>query len=297
MRKLSLVLAIFMLVSTFAVVVNAAAAVNGKKTVTAYVADINVDGVVDETWYNVPAIHVDVVKENASAWFGDTSKVSGVDYATADAKVLWNGSDTLYILYAVSDKVISLVGENPWDRDSVEIFIDYSNDTDDPTVDVQARIMADGVNELSNQYIKECAWGEYGSGFVYEIALDVSEVSGGNYFGIDFQYNDDAMGDGVRAVCLGWSDSTDRASTDATVYGQCELSETTLTDYLAAIAAELPEQDTANDESVETDTSAGTPVETEDAPVTTAPVTSDAGIVAAAAVMAVAAGVVLSKKH
>ena len=37
--------------------------------------------------------------------------------------------------------------------------------------------------------------------------------------------------------------------------------------------------------------------ETVDAPATTAPTTADAGIVAAAAVMAVAAGVVLSKKH
>ena len=35
----------------------------------------------------------------------------------------------------------------------------------------------------------------------------------------------------------------------------------------------------------------------EDAPVETAPVTADAGIVAAAAVMAAAAGIVLSKKH
>lgn len=39
------------------------------------------------------------------------------------------------------------------------------------------------------------------------------------------------------------------------------------------------------------------PVENTDAPAADVPVTSDAGIVAAATVMAVAAGVVLSKKH
>ena len=59
----------------------------------------------------------------------------------------------------------------------------------------------------------------------------------GEYFGIDFQYNDDAEGNGVRNVCLGWSDSQDKASSDPSVYGQCLLSDVTVDDLIAEAEA------------------------------------------------------------
>ena len=131
-----------------------------------------------------------------------------------------------------------------------------------------------------------------GSKIVLEVSADVSPVdlSTGPYIGIDFQYNDDAMGDGVRAVCLGWSDATDKASSDVTVYGQCLLSDTTIEAVKAeaeAAQAAADAEATAND-AVEADTNA---------PAVNTPVTADAGIVVAAAVMACAAAFVCKARH
>ena len=59
---------------------------------------------------------MNVVKENASAWFGDSSKVAGEDYVTLNCKVLWNGKDTLYVLFVVVDDKISMVGQRLAER-------------------------------------------------------------------------------------------------------------------------------------------------------------------------------------
>ena len=207
--------------------VAAAPAVAGRKTCEAYIANITLDGKIDDAWNYAPEIKVDTVKENASSWFGDKSKVAGKDYATLTCKVLWDGHGTLYLLYIVKDNVISLTGANAWDQDSIEYFIQPENSTDSSAEKIQKRLMAD--NSSSDIGAEEYGYSKIDGGFVYEIAVDISEVGGaGQYFGIDFQYNDDAEGNGVRNVCLGWSDSTDKASSDPSVYGQCLLSDKTV---------------------------------------------------------------------
>ena len=77
----------------------AAPAVDSRKTCEAYIADIKVDGTIDEAWEYAPIISVDTVKENASAWYGDSSKKAGVDYATLNCRVLWDGDSTLFMLF------------------------------------------------------------------------------------------------------------------------------------------------------------------------------------------------------
>ena len=191
----------------------AAPAVDGRKTCEAYIADIKVDGTIDEAWEYAPIISVDTVKENASAWFGDSSKKAGVDYATLNCRVLWDGDSTLFMLFEVQDKTISLVGANPWEQDSIEYFLQTENSTDSAAAKTQVRYLADGSSELPAD--SQAAFKETDGGFLYEISCDISAVGGaGEYFGIDFQYNDDAEGNGVRNVCLGWSDSQDKASSD-----------------------------------------------------------------------------------
>lgn len=231
-KLFALCMAALMTVMAMAATVSAAPAVDGRKTCTAYVADIDVDGKIDDAWAYAPEIPVDVVKENASSWFGDTSKVAGEDYATLTCKVLWDGDSTLYVLYVVEDKTISMVGANDWLRDSVELFIQMDNETEDASAPrTQQRWFADGA---TNGHDNEAGFSQNGDTLIYEVEFDVSAVSGGNYIGIDFQYNDDAEGNGDRNVCLGWSDATDKASGDSTVYGQCELSDTTVAELIAA---------------------------------------------------------------
>lgn len=216
--------------------ITAAPAVDGRKTCEAYIADIKVDGTIDEAWDYAPIIPVDQVKENASAWYGDSSKKAGVDYATLNCRVLWDGDSTLFMLFEVQDKTISLVGANPWEQDSIEYFLQTENSTDPAAAKTQVRYLADGSSELPAD--SEAAFKETDGGFLYEISCDISAVGGaGEYFGIDFQYNDDAEGNGVRNVCLGWSDSQDKASSDPSVYGQCLLSDVTVDDLIAEAEA------------------------------------------------------------
>ncbi|MCI8387016.1 MAG: hypothetical protein HFE63_00930 [Clostridiales bacterium] len=230
MKKLATIASATALASLLAVNTLAAPAVAGRKTCEAYIADVTVDGKIDDVWNYAPVIPVDTVKENASSWFGDTSKVAGKDYAVANAKVLWNGNNTLYILFEVEDNEISTVGSNAWDRDSVEYFIQYKNANDNDKV--QKRIMAD--NSTSDIGAEEYGYARTTKGCIIEVAVDISAVGGaGEYFGIDFQYNDDAEGKGVRNICLGWSDSKDKASSDPSVYGQCLLSDKKVDDIIA----------------------------------------------------------------
>ncbi|MCI8386986.1 MAG: hypothetical protein HFE63_00775 [Clostridiales bacterium] len=230
MKKLATIASATALASLLAVNILAAPAVAGRKTCEAYIADVTVDGKIDDVWNYAPVIPVDIVKENASAWFGDTSKVAGKDYAVVNSKVLWNGNNTLYILFEVEDNVISTVGANPWDQDSVEYFIKLDNaNTGDKT---QNRLFSD--NKGGDLAAEVYGYARTTKGCIIEVAVDISAVGGaGEYFGIDFQYNDDAEGKGVRNVCLGWSDAIDKASSDPSVYGQCLLSDKKVADIIA----------------------------------------------------------------
>ena len=232
-KKLIATLSAISAASMLGLGVMAGPAVDGRKTCEAYIADIKLDGKIDDAWKYAPVIKVETVKQNASKWYGDKTKVAGKDYATLNCKVLWNGKDTLYLLYEVKDNVISLKGSNSWEKDSIEYFIQIDNSTDKSATKIQKRLMAD--NSTSDIGTESYGYAKTDGGFVFEIAVDVSKAGGaGQYIGIDFQYNDDAEGKGVRNVCLGWSDSTDKASSDPSVYGQCKLSETTVASLIEA---------------------------------------------------------------
>ena len=114
-------------------------------------------------------------------------------------------------------------------------------------------------------------------GYNVEVAVNLSEwgLAEGDAIGLQLQINDmtAANPSGTTAV-YNMAQSLGAKSWDADLY-----------DYIK-LGAELVIEEPVVDEPAV------------DAPAdTTAPVTADAGIVAAAAVMAIAAGVVLSKKH
>lgn len=280
MKKIfALGMAALMMVTAMATAISAAPAVDGRKTCTAYVADIDVDGVIDDAWAYAPEIPVDVVKENASSWFGDSSKVAGVDYATLTCKVLWDGDSTLYVLYVVNDSTLSMVGANDWLKDSIELFVQMDNEAEDSSASKsQLRYYADGSSD-------GIGYSNDGDTYIFEVEYDVSALSGGNYIGIDFQYNDDAEGNGDRNVCLGWSDSVDAASSNCTVYGQCELSDTTVAEL---IAAEKAAAEAAAAEAAAAEAAAAEVVDAA-AEQATAPATGDYAVAALFAAMAMCA--------
>lgn len=52
--------------------------------------------------------------------------IKGVKGAVAKVKTLWD-ENSLYVYAQVADEHLSKSSENPWEHDSVEIFIDYNN--------------------------------------------------------------------------------------------------------------------------------------------------------------------------
>ncbi len=197
------------------------------KSVTCYIGgEINVDGEIDEVWEEVDFIYVENLK--TGAYMGDSSKDSS-DYAELQCKVLWDGEYTLYILYVVYDPLISQAGAQEWERDSVEFFIDEDNERNGAfdNNSIQWRIMAVEQNDgylnwkIPAQVVKMIP-----NGYVVEIAYEFSDVElvDGHSIGFDLQINDDAEGNGQRHACLGWSDTTDKASSDNTVWGTLTFS-------------------------------------------------------------------------
>lgn len=222
----SLVLAVCLL-SLCSISVSAADTIDKRKTATAYIGDITVDGKAEDAWNYATVINADIVKENASAYFGKLDgKVAGVDYAALKVSILWDGTSVLYLLYQVTDPLLNATGANNWEWDSIEWFIDLDNfNTGDTALDSQIRIEYDGTDLSGGTYYTYSS-ALTSDGYLVEIAIDMSalspdlKISDGEAIGIDFQCNDDHNGDGIRSVCLGWSDTIDKASASSEVYGQ-----------------------------------------------------------------------------
>ncbi len=281
-RIFSAILATLMIGSAAIATVSAATKVSGRKTVEAYIAtDITVDGKIEDSWKYAPEIKIDVLKSNTDkTWYKDTMK-AGVDYAQATAKVLWDGNKTLYVLNTIVDKTPNYTATNTWDKDGVDLFISWENAAAAGAAkSAQYRAVSDGSAQ-SSWDAASYKIGKSGDMFVIEWALtiDTAKVGGGagQYIGIDFQCNDNVLGKGKRECNLGWSDTADKASSDASVYGQCLLSAKKVADIKAAqTTAATTKAPAASGSSA---------------------ATFDAAIVIAAVAAAAGAGVVVSKKR
>ena len=279
-RILTAVLAALMVSSAAIATVSAGEKVEGRKTAEAYVAtDITVDGKIEDAWKYANSYKVDQVKGYAKDWYKDTMK-TGVDYASMTVKVLWDGKATLYILAEVSDKTPNHVADSTWLRDSIDMFFRMDNtNTPGNKRDFQPRVYADGSNATSVKNLLKTAVVVNNGSWIMETAVDVTKAGGsGKYVGIDFQYNDNVLGKKAREVCLGWSDKEDKASSEATVLGQCLLSTKKVADIKAA----------AQTTAATTKAPAAKP---------TAPATFDAAVIIAVVAAASGAGVVVSKKR
>ena len=241
---------------------------------------ITIDGEMND------AVWADAVKVEINQFNGGTENdTHGTAY------MLW-GDNTLYLFYDVTDPEIvppaeDLQQNSPWNTDSVEMFFDFGNEHADLVqqfrVDCSGWLSykpeggATSYGPDAGKYFGDYAVKMDKDGYNVEVAVNLSEwgLAEGDAIGLQLQINDMTAANetGTTAV-YNMAQSLGAKSWDADLY-----------DYVVLGAPlEVPEE----------------PVEdapVEDAPAESAPVTADAGIVAAAAVMAIAAGVVLSKKH
>jgi endo-1,4-beta-xylanase len=77
-----------------------------------------VDGVQDPVWAGANEIAT-------NTW------VFGTSGATARVKTLWD-SGSLYVFAHVTDTLLSRASANPWEQDSVEVFLDQDNQQGEP---------------------------------------------------------------------------------------------------------------------------------------------------------------------
>ena len=131
--------------------------------------------------------------------------------ATATAKTLWSDGK-LYVLMEVTDADIDLTNSNPWEKDSVEVYIDRGNTKSGQyTNDIQQiRVSADGA-ELSfgsgasedvQKSMVQTAGTIVDGGYVVEMAIDLGTAEAGTFEGVDFQIND--AKNGARIGVRNW---------------------------------------------------------------------------------------------
>jgi endo-1,4-beta-xylanase len=161
-----------------------------------------VDGEEDAAWSSAEEIATET-------W------VMGSSGATARIKTLWDGGQQLFVYAVVSDTLLSKASANPWEEDSLEIFIDQNNGK---TISYEAD---DGQYRIN--FDNEQSFGGAASaatigsatrlipgGYVVEAVITLTAVTpaDGTLIGTDFQVNNDQDGNGTRDSVVTWNDPT-----------------------------------------------------------------------------------------
>ncbi len=182
-----------------------------------------VDGTVDDVWAKANV----VTTGNA---------VSGTNTATAEVSTLWSGDgSTLYVLAKVTDPVVNVAASNPWEQDSIEIFVDPGNAKNGAyrAADTQIRISATnqrsyGTGNAADQDARvTSAVTTVDGGYVVEASISLLTYGGsGTVHGLDFQVND-ANAQGQRIGVRSWADATGNGYASTSNWGAAKLVEAT----------------------------------------------------------------------
>ena len=292
MKKLTLILAVVMVLSMIAVLPTSAATISNDGVVLKGTPVI--DGFYDEIYGQSANFHYDeddigVVYDT----FGDDP------HHDAMANFLWD-DNYFYMLISVQDDDVVSSGkeyieaeDNPWQNDAVEcwFYLDDSyickvhNDAFGYTMFCFAQGSVGSPEVLFNCDASKYAVQTTSSGYTIEVAFKLADefaglIAGGKEMGFYIQLND-TQDEAHETICCSGGQDAKAAET---------IFKFSTEEVVAPVVEEAP--------AAEVEDAAAAAFAAEAAPaVTVAPTTADAGIVAAVAVMAIAAGVVLSKKH
>ncbi|MFS0724371.1 endo-1,4-beta-xylanase [Paenibacillus sp. 1P07SE] len=193
------------------------------KTAQAAKGTPTIDGNRDDSWnHAAPALQTNV-------W------VEGNAGATAEFQTLWD-HEHLYVYAEVSDTLLSDASANPWEQDSIEIFVDQNNaktsvyDSDDGQYRINYKnVRTVGGHASHDNYTSavRILHDEDGAvvGYAVEaaIALDRIAAKPGDLIGFDLQVNNDQNGDGTRNSVAIWSDPTGQSYMNASRLGVIQL--------------------------------------------------------------------------
>ena len=173
-----------------------------------------VDGTEDEVWNRAEVLRVDQYQ------LGDNG-------ASGTARVLWDDQN-LYVLIKVQDTELDKANVNPWEQDSVEVFLDETNSKDPfygPGVG-QYRVNYDNEATFNPEDIAEgfeSAVLVDGTNYTVEMKIPFRTITpaNGHKIGFDAQIND-AKGGSRQSVAI-WNDMTGQGWQDPSVFGVLEL--------------------------------------------------------------------------
>ena len=154
----------------------------------------------DDIWSKAPEINVN---QYQTAWAG----------ATGVAKALWD-KENLYVLVKVQDDVLDNSHSDPWEQDSIEIFIDQNNYKStfyQGTNHGQYRISFENetsFNPISIEEGFESKTSISGTNYTVEVKIPLTEITPAKNIeiGFDVQIND--AKDGSRQSVAAWNDTT-----------------------------------------------------------------------------------------
>jgi len=140
---------------------------------------------------------------------------------------MWDQDDKkLYVLAEVTDSLLSDASDNPWEEDSIELFIDQNNGKTDmyESDDAQYRVNFNNVQSFGGNARAdsiESAVCITDDGYIVElsITLDAPEIEEADFIGFDFQINDDGAGDGIRSSVVTWNDPVGTAYRNTENFG------------------------------------------------------------------------------
>ena len=171
------------------------------------------DGVVDKIWQRAPAITTGV-------------RVTGAAGATATGRLLWDDTH-LYVLATVTDPSLDEANANPWEQDSVEIFVDPDNSKGAAydSNDGQYRVSFTNRRSVGGAVADKLtsATATVPGGYVVEaaIALDSISPAVGRLLGFDLQVNDATAG--ARTGVTIWHDPTGVSYNNTSRWGVVRL--------------------------------------------------------------------------
>jgi endo-1,4-beta-xylanase len=173
-----------------------------------------IDGEEDAIWSNAPVLQINVPQQ-------PTNVSEGI------ARVLWD-EDNLYVLVHVYDDELDHGSANPWEQDSVEVFVDENN-AKTPSYepdDGQYRVRYDNYttfNPASAGTEFESGTSVDGTTYTVEMKIPFKTIvpQAGHQIGFDVQIND--AKDGSREGVNIWNDPSGVGYQDTSVFGVLTL--------------------------------------------------------------------------
>ncbi len=175
----------------------------------------SVDGEIDEVWKTAETFWLNVNTGSAEC--------------AAKVKVLWDAKK-LYVLARVQDGNVSTSGKEPYEQDSLEIYIDEDNagnvvyGKDDKRYRINAENAVTCLGAKASEKNVESVVTKTEEGYLVEASFAWTDLSPKvhNLVGFDLRIND-ANAAGTRTGTLSWCDATGEAGTNASLFGTIKL--------------------------------------------------------------------------